>query len=135
MSIVVEARECRICPCASFMSAPASFSQTQCEVRRDRQFTHGTPTAPGCWLDEATQNIVVADRSSHLHRLKNQVVGAVRLYDPVPSHGCASFDLNLQEFHSVDAFNHATIYSNGGIRCVAFRRAPSATAIALVDRD
>jgi len=44
MSIVVKALElieCRICPCASFTSATARFSQTQCEVRKDSQFTQG----------------------------------------------------------------------------------------------
>lgn len=39
MSMVVEILECRICPWASFGSAPAIFSQTACEVRRHRQFT------------------------------------------------------------------------------------------------
>ena len=43
MSSVVLAREGRICPCASFTSAPAIFSQTACEMRSDRQFTHSKP--------------------------------------------------------------------------------------------
>src|SRR5262249_36345410 len=43
--MVVLARECRICPCASFTSAPASFNQTACDVGRQRQFNQGIPIA------------------------------------------------------------------------------------------
>src|SRR5215468_10505650 len=43
MSSVVLERECLICACASFTSAPGIFSQVACDVRRLLQFTHGSP--------------------------------------------------------------------------------------------
>jgi len=50
MSSVVLARECRICPCASFTSAPAIFSQTACEVCNKSQFTQGKPNVRAAGL-------------------------------------------------------------------------------------
>jgi hypothetical protein len=50
MSNVVEARECRICACASFTSAPAIVSQVAWEVRKQRQFTQGIPNARAAGL-------------------------------------------------------------------------------------
>src|SRR6185437_3787821 len=41
---VVDALECRICACASLMSAPASFSQVAWEVLKQRQFTKSMPS-------------------------------------------------------------------------------------------
>ena len=48
------ARECRLCACASFTSAPTNFSQVACEVRRDRQFTHGMAGARPAGLRNRT---------------------------------------------------------------------------------
>jgi hypothetical protein len=39
MSMVVEMRECRICPCTDFGSAPARTIQLAHEVRSERQVT------------------------------------------------------------------------------------------------
>src|ERR1700687_2585402 len=44
MSIVVERRECRICPCTSLGLAPASTIHVACEVRRQRQLIQGRPS-------------------------------------------------------------------------------------------
>jgi hypothetical protein len=50
-----------MCACASFTSAPTIFSQVACDVRRLRQFTKGQTDGPGGWLDEAGENVIVAD--------------------------------------------------------------------------
>jgi hypothetical protein len=43
MSNLVFERECLICACASFASAPAILSQVACDVRKHLQLTHSSP--------------------------------------------------------------------------------------------
>ena len=111
MSIVVEMRECRICPCTDFGSAPACTIQVAHEVRCERQFTL-SPSA-GRRRDVPFQNVPVVHRLPVLHGLENQIVGTIRLHDFVMADRSSGLDLDREPLETVNAINHLRIDRDG----------------------
>src|SRR5258707_98717 len=135
MSRVVDARECRICPWASFTSAPAIFNQTAWEVRRLRQLTQPSPHLPCVWLDEANENVIVAYWFAILNRLKDQVSRSVRLHSAIFPHRPTGLDSDRKDFESVNPLDNTAVYSNCGIGTLAFGSSPIATTVPLINCD
>jgi len=66
-----------------FNIGPSQF-QPDCVRRSQASPVHpGQANLSGCWLDEPTENVVIAHRFPIFHRLKYQVVGALGFDDAV----------------------------------------------------